>query len=462
MANKCPICGRVLETFTNDPLLCNPSLSTDEYKGFNSITITQIKELQDERKSLEDDCLAEGDKTEFSSIDSSCPEKCVCFCKYILELRESTEKLLDNVGTSKHDYFSFDEDLDPLPLAKEDWTDPELEPDKFQIKAIHIEDLRRMIHPWWRETWDTVRIEPSDPNSAIADSRNDTADNMFNWPPYSLWSKTYDFPAKTLYADKTWNVGQSCHILDGSNYQHTKFDISTEWDAGTKVLNYSGNLDNYYSDYHWISYTDLYSNFNANANNYKCRNYLRLEFELSKSIDAFMGYKVILVPFWWDYMGQHYRDTNAELDAQIAHKSARYGGVDVGGIIEVRVYFNKYVPYGYSQRQFYLSFYEMNDQWESLPEYGGVLWTPDSRNGMYLYDAILDVGTRETIPSISPEDFATTWNITNVAVYSYGITTVATVFMTEGGYLDVKGYTTDAYLHLDYTIDNITLVKRVP
>ncbi len=49
MAN-CPICGRHIGDFTDDPILTTPSLSTDQYKGFTRLLTKHIEELQTERR----------------------------------------------------------------------------------------------------------------------------------------------------------------------------------------------------------------------------------------------------------------------------------------------------------------------------------------------------------------------------------------------------------------------------
>ena len=47
---KCPICGRNIGTWTDDPILSIPSLSTEEYKGYTTLLAKHIKEIQEERK----------------------------------------------------------------------------------------------------------------------------------------------------------------------------------------------------------------------------------------------------------------------------------------------------------------------------------------------------------------------------------------------------------------------------
>jgi hypothetical protein len=140
MAN-CPICGRHIGEFTNDPLLTIPSLSTEEYKGFTQLIKAHIQELQDERHQQEID-NGVIPLTEFSPINDTGLFQNIK--QYIIELRNSTEKILVATGMTLSEFLSTDEDGNPMTL-KNDWTDPELNENKFQCKAIHIEDLRHFI-----------------------------------------------------------------------------------------------------------------------------------------------------------------------------------------------------------------------------------------------------------------------------------------------------------------------------
>jgi len=140
MAN-CPICGRHLGTYTNDPILTTPSLSTEDYEGFTTLISTHIKELQIERHQQEID-NGITPLTEFSPINDAGLFQNII--KYITELRDSTEKILTATGSTLVEFLSTDEDGNPM-ILKTDWTDSKLEEKKFQCKTIHIEDLRHYI-----------------------------------------------------------------------------------------------------------------------------------------------------------------------------------------------------------------------------------------------------------------------------------------------------------------------------
>ena len=86
--------------------------------------------------------------------------------KHIKEMRDSVEKLLTNFGLTKTDYFNYDEEGNEITQPngqKLEWTDPitnAVDLKKFQVKAIHIEDLRHYIQTFWKESW-VVTIPPS-------------------------------------------------------------------------------------------------------------------------------------------------------------------------------------------------------------------------------------------------------------------------------------------------------------
>lgn len=180
MAN-CPICGRHLGTFTNDPILTNPSLSTDKFKGFIQLIRTHIEELQTERHQQEID-NGVTPLTEFSSINDNGFFQNIK--QYILELRDSTEKILAITGQTLAEFLSTDEDGNPM-TPKSDWSDSNLEENNYQCKAIHIEDLRHFIAVGlWKETWeDTIY---SDHTHVTLPETIDLHHNLFNAD--NLWS----------------------------------------------------------------------------------------------------------------------------------------------------------------------------------------------------------------------------------------------------------------------------------
>jgi len=174
---KCPYCYRPLNPnkWTHDPLLIpngskykwdneEETILIEEsdvikrlYKGFSQIREDDIIELQDEFKALEINNLPEDERTEFSSVNADGIFQITG--KHIKEMRDSVGKLLDASGTLYEEYFNYDEDGNYISRpggVKENWTDPitsATDLQNFQIKNIHIEDLRHYIRFLWKETF---------------------------------------------------------------------------------------------------------------------------------------------------------------------------------------------------------------------------------------------------------------------------------------------------------------------
>ena len=161
---KCPICFRQLGTWKKDPIFLpngGPYLWTSDteiiredrldhrlYKGFQQVTEPMVQEIQDFLKQTEIDNLKE-DRTEFSPLNLNM--KFQITGKHIKEMRDSVEKLLTFFGLTKTNYFNYDEEGKKITSPdgdKLEWTDPitnAVDLKKFQVKAIHIEDLRHYI-----------------------------------------------------------------------------------------------------------------------------------------------------------------------------------------------------------------------------------------------------------------------------------------------------------------------------
>jgi hypothetical protein len=174
MAEKCPFCYRPLLTWKHDPILLPDGAPYDWisdtelvyeadkdnrwYKGIYQVREDEIIEIQEALETLE----TENDITPltvFSPINVS--GKFQFTGKHLKEMRDSIEGLLTAFGLTKTEYFNYDEDGNHIihPNGdKTDWTDPittATDLEKFQIKAIHIEDLRHFIQVLWRETWES-------------------------------------------------------------------------------------------------------------------------------------------------------------------------------------------------------------------------------------------------------------------------------------------------------------------
>ena len=167
--DRCPKCFSKLGTWQDDSILTKSGINkklniyTNQfentlqtyYKGFLRIKAIHIKELQDIRIQQEiDSGIIEVDRTEFSKVQSDEYGYWIINKKHIAELRESTEKILEITGQTKEDYFNYDEEgIERKILHQMDWIDLGLtaENGKYQIKDMHIEDLRKflmMITSW--------------------------------------------------------------------------------------------------------------------------------------------------------------------------------------------------------------------------------------------------------------------------------------------------------------------------
>lgn len=228
---KCPYCYREALTHNHDPILLPNGAKykfTDAseteleevsniedriYKGIYQVTEEDITELQTELGTLE----AENGITPltvFSPINNS--GKFQITGQHIKEMRDSVEKLLIAFGLTKTDYFNYDADGNHIthPLGdKIEWTDPITEATdliKFQIKYIHIEDLRHFIRLLWEETW-------TDNNPTWIKSSSQTIN------PFGTF---FDSETKTIDADNLWT---NCYY-------------STQANLGTVIPGQAGNL----------------------------------------------------------------------------------------------------------------------------------------------------------------------------------------------------------------------------
>ncbi len=166
---RCPRCfselGLTAPDWTDDPIKTPKGEAGDDYRGFIYFNPAHIQELQTLRTQQEIDAgITEENRTEFTEIDTE--NNLVNFYRtHLLELRESTEKILEALGQTKDTYFNYDEDGTEYNIGEHqtDWTDPNLETraNKFvNIKAYHIEDLRHFLEVvTWIETWENAEIK---------------------------------------------------------------------------------------------------------------------------------------------------------------------------------------------------------------------------------------------------------------------------------------------------------------
>ena len=146
----CPICHSEIGNWIDDPILTPEGLAGEDYKGITEINWNHIKEIQNVRKSQEIEANI-SNKTTFSEISPTIP----IHKNHILELRQSTEKLLENIESNLTHYFNYrTEEHEEVYLGthkygvkvtdKTNWTDLNLV-DVKKIKAIHIEELRHLL-----------------------------------------------------------------------------------------------------------------------------------------------------------------------------------------------------------------------------------------------------------------------------------------------------------------------------
>ena len=186
--NKCPYCFRPIGIWQKDPILlpngCPQEWVSDTetvfvsditqrfYKGFDQICEPEVQEIQTALNLLEiDNSITPLTIWSPLSLDG----KFQITGKHIKEMRDSVEKLLTLFGLTKTDYFNYDEDGNHIIQPngdKLDWTDPitnAIDLKKFQVKYIHIEDLRHYIAVVldWIEDWS---ITPDETFFDVAES----------------------------------------------------------------------------------------------------------------------------------------------------------------------------------------------------------------------------------------------------------------------------------------------------
>lgn len=174
---KCPYCFRNLNpaTWHKDPILLpngskykwadaeetileiESDIGNRQYIGTYQIGYEEVKEIQDVLKTLEDENLPVGERTVFSPLNESGYFQITGF--HIKEMRDSVEKLLIQFGLDKISYFNTDEAGLAITRPEGDkieWTDPITDATdlkQFQVKYIHIEELRHNIQSFWLEDW---------------------------------------------------------------------------------------------------------------------------------------------------------------------------------------------------------------------------------------------------------------------------------------------------------------------
>lgn len=165
--------GNPVPFWSDDPLLTRGAFNGTSYRGVTKIRGIHIKEIQDVRRQQEID-LGLPEPT-FSDVD----EETKPTRRHIVELRESTERILNASGVSLEDYFKLDAEGTEQPqnsrveqTPQAEWVDVERGasyigndgqthttfvlpdsttqqsptlPSAVKVRAIHIEDLRHPV-----------------------------------------------------------------------------------------------------------------------------------------------------------------------------------------------------------------------------------------------------------------------------------------------------------------------------
>jgi hypothetical protein len=274
MFSDCPYCYRPIGTHHNDPILLQngapydwisdtelvniPDIEDRWFKGFYQISESDIIELQEELAELESDNNVTP-LTEFSPVNST--GKFPITGKHIKEMRDSVEKILDAIGLTKMDYFNYDEEENHIihPNGdKLDWTDSitdSTDLQKFQIKFIHIEELRHNISLLWRETWDTGYTLSK--NLSIIDSSPLSFTEYASITEDEEWGATFRGivqPTHSSIYDQ--NISLSANLTDS-------WIINFIVSAGTK----SGEHPNPY----YLPYATTYISFQTDINSFLLR-----------------------------------------------------------------------------------------------------------------------------------------------------------------------------------------------
>jgi hypothetical protein len=424
----CPICFRTIGVWSNDPILTPDGIAGADYVGFTTILAQHIKEIQDDRNTKEAEIGLT--PTVFTPVDITNLYQNII--TYIIELRTSTEAILAASGLTYDEYFNYDENgTDQRPSNHQtDWNDPSIEANKFQCKAIHIEDLRHFIPSGWVETWQQARIDPDDPYSKLHEllTINSSAS------VWDMYSGTFD-----VYADYTWwsLATQSRIYLGAVGHPHNATGAGTSLiDFRDKLFQFEGEISGISDINHIGSSGNLTGGpiIQAVAIPFHAKSASRLEIEgLDFNCTYDMGSDVIL--------DEDYRAQLAEHKAEAA----------LGGWIGIKVTLRVGLLTTY-----YITYYqEIGQNLWNYPT-NKIEWIPDANNGRNLYDDFVII-----YPSLDEA----TWNtgtIQSIEVFHNVLSaTTWAGFINDFGAYIVKAYTEGATLNMDYAFTKIRLINRV-
>jgi len=136
---KCPLCFSKFGNWTDDPILTPDGIAGEDYVGMTDIKNVHLTEIQEKRNRQEE--ILKLTPTTFTPVDTRIGIKPI----HIQELRNCTERILDELGVDLDFYFNFDEDgiEHNEDNHQTNWT--ELTLTSKYIRARHIEELRHYI-----------------------------------------------------------------------------------------------------------------------------------------------------------------------------------------------------------------------------------------------------------------------------------------------------------------------------
>lgn len=435
MSEKCPYCYRNFGTWLKDPILLPtgaeyawdsdtelvivPDIEDRIHKGIYQITESEVKELQDSLTALETE-NGVSPLTIFSPLTSDGIFQITG--QHIKEMRDSVEGILAVIGMTKTDFFNYDEEGNHIihPNGdKTDWTDPITSAEEltqFQIKYIHIEELRHYVSSLWQETWEDTRIEGGDPLSKITDTINRPNPPGMNDPPVY-------FPVAHLYADNMWSTIFMAFALSISGSGNKSALGTCTWASADSVFSCLGEM------------TELKSSQNLNVYGQISGNLISYSFSPYKSITINTRLQIDN----WNSSITYSEGTHVILDPAYteALNSSILAG-EMGGESFVVVYFNNgnYIKFRKRQSQNYSSSYSLD-------------WVGSNMN---LYDGYISL-----YGYVAPAIF-NTWTITKIIIGTeIKLRTFSIAIEDMWGIKTVVAYTTNASCNIDMSIDNLKL-----
>jgi hypothetical protein len=223
----CPRCYNEIglnAIWKDDPLFTSNGEAGVNYTGLMQLKVTHIIALQDRCKKLEAEWLSLANRTTWTVITDTTTthDLFMNIDRIIKELRKSIEKILIASGTTKYQYFNYDINGVNQMHGQTDWHDicdltaPFVQKmTDYQVKAIHIEDLRKPYIGSLMERFNKSDVgnivtypNPSFPDSmspgySYGDIGDKPTVNVYDRPwALALWNPASFFPYNDGY--NTW------------------------------------------------------------------------------------------------------------------------------------------------------------------------------------------------------------------------------------------------------------------